>query len=78
MFNPLVDSFSDLSDSELEAKTVELSRKYFQTANPQLQMQIAAILEMYKEEVRSRREKQYLQQTQNNGESGLDSLINIS
>jgi hypothetical protein len=78
MFNPLVDNFNKLSDSEIEDKVSELGRKYFQTHNPQLQMQIAAILEMYKEESRARRAKQYLQQTQQNGENGLDSLIRVS
>ena len=37
MFNPLVDSFSELKDAEIENKIVELQRKYFQAgANPQL------------------------------------------
>jgi hypothetical protein len=48
------------------------------THNPQVQEQISAILDMYREESRARRAKQYLQQTQQNGKSGLDSLINIS
>jgi hypothetical protein len=48
------------------------------THNPQLQTQIAAILDMYREEVRARRARQYQQQQEQNGKSGLDSLINIS
>ena len=78
MFNPLVDSFAQLSDAEVENKTLELQRKYYMTHNPQVQMQIAAILDMYREEARARRAKQYLQQQEQNGEKGLDSLINIS
>ena len=74
MFNPLVDSFSELTDSEIENKISELGRKYFQSHNPQVQQQIATILEMYKEEARSRRAKQFTQ----NGNNDLDSLINIS
>lgn len=77
MFNPLVDSFSELSDSEIDQKVSELSRKYFQTHNPQVQSQIAAVLDMYKEELRARRARQMLQQ-QENGDSDLDNLINIS
>jgi hypothetical protein len=77
MFNPLVNSFSDLTDSEIDNKISELSRKYFLAHNPQLQQQIAVILEMYKEEARARRAKQYLK-SQQNGDNGLDSLINIS
>jgi hypothetical protein len=33
---------------------------------------------MYKEEARARRAKQYLKAQQQNGDNGLDSLINIS
>jgi hypothetical protein len=77
MFNPLVDDLSVLDDSEIENKISELSRKYFQARNPDLQRQIAVILEMYKQESITRREKARLQ-TQENGEEGLDNLINIS
>lgn len=78
MFNPLVDDLSPLPDSEIENKISELSRKYFQARNPDLQRQIAVILEMYKQEIVTRREKARLQQNQENGEEGLDNLINIS
>lgn len=77
MFNPLVDSLDHLSDSEIDNKISELGRRYFQSHNPQMQQQIAVLLEMYKEEARTRRAKQYLK-IQQNGDNGLDSLINIS
>jgi hypothetical protein len=77
MFNPLVDDFSQLADSEVEEKISELSRKYFQSRNPQVQQQIAVILEMFKEEARARRERQFNQLSQDD-ENGLDNLINIS
>lgn len=75
MFNPLVDNIDAFSDAELESKITELSRKYFMSHNPQVQSQISAILDMYREELYSRRAKQQLQQ---NGDSDLDNLINIS
>jgi hypothetical protein len=78
MFNPLVDDLSVLDDLEIENKISELSRKYFQARNPELQRQVAVILEMYKQESITRREKARLQQNQENGEEGLDNLINIS
>jgi len=78
MFNPLVDSFDSLEDSEIDQKISELSRKYFQTKNPQLQQQVSVILEMYKEEMYARRAKAAQAQKEQNGESGLDNLINIS
>jgi len=78
MFNPLVDSFDQLKDREIEDKIVELQRKYFQAgANPQLQQQVQAILEMYKLEMQQRRAKS-LEPSQENGTNSLDNLINIS
>ena len=76
MFNPLVDNLSLLEDSEVDAKISELSRKYFQARNPDLQRQISVILEMYKQELFTRQAKAKLQQQ--NGEEGLDNLINVS
>jgi inorganic pyrophosphatase/exopolyphosphatase len=78
MFNPLVDDLSKLDDSEVDSKISELGRKYFQTRNPQLQSQIAVILEMYKQEMATRRAKAMQQIREQNGEKGLDNLINIS
>jgi len=78
MFNPLVDSFNELSDNEIEQKIVELSRKFFMSHNPDVQTQISNILEMYKEEMRSRQAKQRIKNLEQNGENGLDNLINIS
>jgi len=77
MFNPLVNNFSDLTDLEIENKITELGRKYWQARNPQLQDQIATILEMYKQEIHSRRARQNLK-NQEDGENGLDNLINVS
>lgn len=77
MFNPLVDSFDNLSDLEIEDKIVELGRKYWMTRNPQVQQQISVILDMYKQESQLRRAKAF-QQSQENSDSDLDNLINIS
>lgn len=79
MLNPLVDSLSDLSINELEEKIVVLQRRYFMTANPGVQAQIQNFLEIYKEEVHTRRRiEEQRQREQNNGENGLDNLINVS
>ena len=81
MFNPLINNFNELTDSEIDGKISELSRKYFQTTNPQVQQQIAVAIDMFKEEALSRRAMAYqrqVQQSQENGESGLDNLINVS
>jgi hypothetical protein len=79
MLNPLVDSLADLSINELEEKIVVLQRRYFMTANPGVQHQISNFLEIYKQEVQTRRAVEYeRQKNQENGESGLDDLINVS
>ena len=78
MFNPLVDSFESLTDAEVENSLRTLSQRYFQTRNPQLQEQISVMVEMYREEMRARNAKAQLKHMQNNGESGLDNLINVS
>ena len=79
MFNPLVDSLADLSVTELEDKIVVLQRRYFMTGNPGVQQQISNFLEIYQEEVQTRRAIEYnRQKNAENGGSGLDNLINVS
>ena len=77
MFNPHVDSFDKLTDTEIDSKIQELGRKYWMTRNPQVQEQIAVLLEMYRQEAQMRRAKQY-QKIQDDDDSDLDSLININ
>jgi len=74
MFNPLVDSFEDLTDNEIEESIRSLSRKYFQTRNPQVQQQISTLLEMYREEMRDRMAKKQV----NLDNPELDDLIKVS
>ena len=76
-FNPLVNSFDDLSDIELEEKILELNKKFWMTHNPQVKEQITAILDMYKAEMEGRRAKAKKINSQD-GDNSLDNLINIS
>ena len=79
MLNPLVDNLSGFTISELEDKIVVLQRRYFMTTNPGVQGQIANFLEIYQQEVQTRRAIEYQrQQNQENGETGLDNLIKVS
>tara|TARA_B100001057_G_scaffold424263_1_gene446909 strand:- start:3885 stop:4121 length:237 start_codon:yes stop_codon:yes gene_type:complete len=78
MFNPLATDFYDLTDKLLEEKHAELSRKYWMTQNPQVQMQMATIIEQMREELRTRHARAKVQQNQDQGKKGLDNLINIS
>ena len=78
MFNPLATDFYNLTDKLLEEKHAELSRKYWMTQNPQVQMQMATIIEQMREELRTRNARAKVQQNQDQGKKGLDNLINIS
>ena len=75
-FNPLVHSFDNLSDIELEEKILELNKKFWMTHNPQVKEQITAILDMYKAEMEGRRKKPKI--NSQDSDNSLDNLINIS
>jgi len=79
MFHPLA-NMGGLTDAELENKISELGRKYFQSSNPDVQSQIATLLEMYKEESSTRRTIAAQRQRDNdeNDENSLDNLIKVS
>jgi len=77
MIHPLSEDLSKLKDAELENKIVELSRKYWQTRNPLVQSQITLFLDLYNEELKTRRNKLWEQQRQTTNKD-LDKLININ
>ena len=76
--HPLIHDLSNLSDNELDEKILDLNRKYWRTQNLDLQHQISITIETYKQEQQARRARQRLEQQQQNGEEGLDNLINVS
>lgn len=75
--HPLAEDFSTLKDAEIESRIQELTKKYWQAHNPSVQTQISLFLDMYQEELRSRRAKMWQQQYQNR-DKGLDDLIKVS
>ena len=75
MFNPLADNFEDLTDSQIQEKVQDLTRRYYQTRNPGLQSQIAVMLEMFRQEQTLR---MYRQKQQDDDDPDLDNLININ
>lgn len=77
MIHPFVEDFTSLKDAEIESKIQDLSKKYFQARNPQVQNQIILILEMYKEELSTRRRKLWEEQYQKR-DTDLDNLINVN
>jgi hypothetical protein len=74
--HPLAEDFSQLKDTEIETRVTELSKKYWQSSNPSVQSQISMFLDLYNEELKSRRAKLWQQQYQNR-DKGLDKLINV-
>lgn len=74
--HPLANNIENLKDAELELKINDLSKKYFQTTNPQLQSQILMLLESYKEQLARRRYDEWVKMNESRDKS-LDKLINI-
>jgi len=80
MNHPHVTDLSQFNNTELEDRIIDLQRKYFQTSNTGLQAQIANILDIYKEEITTRRaiEAQRQKNQDENNDNSLDNLINVS
>jgi hypothetical protein len=75
--HPLVNDLSTLKTGELESKINDLTKKYFMTSNFEVQCQISAILDSYKEEV-GRRQAEEWNKVMESRNKGLDKLINVS
>ena len=75
--HPLAEDFTSLKDAEIETRIQDLSKKYFATSNISVQHQISMFLDLYKSEIANRRARAWQQQYQN-GENGLDKLINVN
>ena len=54
MDHPLGEDTSVMSDEQLQEKISVLTKKYFQTRNPEAKSQITLMLDMYKLESRDR------------------------
>ena len=75
MIHPLVNDISTLKDAEIEGKIQDLQRKYFQTQNTSIKQQMVVFLDLYRNEMQSRRAKALEQQYQKR-DRDLDGLIN--
>jgi hypothetical protein len=79
--HPFINDLNELTENDIEEKILLLQRRYFQTHNPEVQSQIQLALDTYKQELQSRRAieaQRQREQMEQNGENGLDDLINIS
>ncbi len=77
MIHPLAEDFSNLKDIEIENKLQDLSKKYWQTANPSVKEQISIFIGLYKTELSYRRAKLVELQYQKRYKD-LDNLIKVS
>lgn len=76
MFHPLQEDLSQLTDSEVEDKLRELSKKYFaaqRLGNISLLTQIGTFVNIYREEM----SKRYMNRNKGDLDKDLDQLINV-
>lgn len=76
MFHPFETDLSQLKDSEVESKLIELNRKYFAAARlgkPELLTQLATFVTIYKDELN----KRYREKLKGQFDGDLDQLINV-
>lgn len=79
MYNPLLQNLDKIKDQELEAKILELTKKYYiasRMGQGGVCNQIIGILDTYKEEL-AKRQQQSLERTARKNTNGLDDLINV-
>jgi|TARA_Y200000002_G_scaffold377050_1_gene381974 hypothetical protein len=76
MLHPFSEDTSNLSINQLYDKIADLTKKYFQSNNPEVKQQIQTFIDYYKQEVRGKEAAERKKQEEN-GEIDLDKLINI-
>lgn len=75
MFHPLVNDLSNLKETELEEKLIDLNKKYYAAArmgSRDLLTQLSTIITMYREELKFRYAKKNQQD-----DDDLGQLINV-
>jgi hypothetical protein len=73
--HPLVNDLSGLKDQEIHGKINDLTKKYFMTRNPDVQRQIANVLDELRIELGDRNRRLIEEQMK---DKNLDSLIKLS
>ena len=74
--HPLVSELDKMSETELEQKIHDLTKKYYMTTNAELQNQIIMIIDDYKSAI-TKKQQDALTTAMENRNKGLDKLINI-
>lgn len=75
--HPLIGDLTTLKDNEVDSRINDLTRKYFATANFELQQQIAMALDTYKAELAKRQQNAY-EKMMNTRNKDLDKLIKVN
>ncbi|SVA28222.1 uncharacterized protein METZ01_LOCUS81076 [marine metagenome] len=75
MLHPFTKNLSELSDKQIDETLSELTKKYFQTRNPDARYQIQLMINSYKLEMS---ERQIKARMNNTGNKDLDKLVDIS
>ena len=73
--HPLVSDMSGLKDQEIHSKINDLTKKYFLTRNPDVQRQIAQVLDELRYELSERNRRVWEEQMK---DKSLDNLIKVS
>tara|TARA_B100001093_G_scaffold405060_1_gene393234 strand:- start:12 stop:245 length:234 start_codon:yes stop_codon:yes gene_type:complete len=77
MSHPLLEDLTVLSEADLQERLTNISTKYWQTQNPDVQSQMVVIIDELKHELRLRSSKP-VENSEDDGDNSLDNLINIS
>ena len=76
--HPGISDLSEFTDAQLEEKLTKLNRYYFVTDNPSVRQQMILVMDTYKIELEQRRAAAKKKQLEEQGDNGLDDLINVS
>jgi hypothetical protein len=73
--HPLLSDLSGLKDQEIHSRINDLTKKYFLTRNPDVQRQIAQVLDDLRYELSERNRRMWEEQMK---DKSLDNLIKVS
>ena len=76
--HPGINDLSQITDTQLEEKLLQLNRYYHITDNPDVRHQMILLMDTYKVELEERRLAARRKQQEESGDNGLDDLINVS
>lgn len=76
--HPGINDLSQITDTQLEEKLLQLNRYYHMADNPDVRQQMILVIDTYKTELEERRMAAKRKQQEESDDNGLDDLINVS